>query len=86
MQKTFENTAKIVGFFTLCAIASANWQLVAGTFNIAGGLVRGAGNIMLMVVGGKPAGNTSPAFYSGNIGDDGSGDGLQDLTQYSEGK
>lgn len=84
MKKTIENVAKVTGAFALCAIASANWQLVAGAFNLAGGIVRGAGNIGLMVIGGKPAPNTSPAFYSGNIGDDGSADEAEPLANYRD--
>jgi hypothetical protein len=83
MKKTIYNVVMVVGTLTVCAILSRNWNFVSSSFNLLGTVIKGAGDIMWVVVG-NPSPRSAPAYYSGNIGDDGSGDGLQSLDQYRE--
>jgi hypothetical protein len=85
MKKTITNVMTACGALFFCTLIATNYGAVTTFFNLLGNIFRGTGNIMLIVLGQGDRIATSGSFR-GNIGDDGSGDGLQDLTQYSEGK
>lgn len=84
MKKTITNVLTACGALFACTLIATNYGAVSSFFGLLGGITKGLGNITLVVLGQSDRVGRNTTYYTGNIGDDGSGDGLQSLDQYRE--
>lgn len=86
MKNTIKNVTMTCGALFFCTLIATNYGAVSMFFGLLGNVTKGLGSITLIVLGqGDRINRSSPAFYSGNVGDDGSGDGKYiNLEQFKE--
>lgn len=86
MKKTITNVMTACGALFFCTLVATNYGAVSTFFNLIGNITKGLGSITLIVLGQGDRINTSRnTYYSGNIGDDGSGNNQYlDLEQFRE--